>query len=153
LAVQDRLERQFHGHHLYPQRAPVCDHCVGTRRRACDSLWRGESTGWRLHLDVCVVSRDNQHTLKLEVSGQLGPAVPLRSKEKQFRPTTFLRNALLGAPRKAEDQLKSRVSRQSPISSSLGHWQLEAQGATFETCSPGSVSGLAPSLTSRSAVL
>jgi alcohol dehydrogenase (cytochrome c) len=38
LAVQDRIERQFDGHHLHAQRPPVCDHRVGTRRRAGHSL-------------------------------------------------------------------------------------------------------------------
>ena len=38
LAIQDRIERQFDGHHLHAQRPPVCDHRVGTRRHRRHSL-------------------------------------------------------------------------------------------------------------------
>ena len=52
MAVQDQLERQFYGNHVHPQRPPVRDHRVGTRRQPCHSLCGDESAGWRLDLDV-----------------------------------------------------------------------------------------------------
>ncbi len=41
LAVQDRLEHQFDGHHVHAQRPSISDRGVGARRHSCHSL-RGE---------------------------------------------------------------------------------------------------------------
>ncbi len=57
LAIQDRLKRKFHSHHLHPQRPPVRNHRIGPRRRPGDPLRRGKSPGRRLDLDVRAVSR------------------------------------------------------------------------------------------------
>ena len=59
-AVQDQLQRQRNADHLYPQRTPVCEYRLGTRRCAGHSLWRGKSAGRWVGVDLRIISGDHQ---------------------------------------------------------------------------------------------